>query len=85
MQKPISVAVYIGALALVMLSVCGPADARTHQHWRHAVFSNFDYGNSLSPCSYVYPEADWRSFFYRVRHYGPIVHLFPHSPCYVYY
>jgi hypothetical protein len=84
MQKPISIAVHIGVLALMLLAVFCPADAWAQGYWHPHYYSQYDYRNVLSPCSYIYPEADWRPFFNRVRHYGPIVLLLPHSPCYVY-
>jgi hypothetical protein len=84
MQKSPSIAVYIGVVVLMLFPVFCSADARAQGYWqtRYATYSQYDYRNALSPCSYNYPEADWRPFFSRVRHYGPIVHLLPHSPCY---
>jgi hypothetical protein len=87
MRKPVRIASHIGVIALMFLAVFRPADARTHRYWRtHPAVSDNDYGNVvLSPCSYIYPEADWRPFFHRERHFGPLLHLRPHSPCWVFY
>jgi hypothetical protein len=84
MRKALGIAACTAILAVLIVPVSGQANARAHRYW-YAAYSEYDYGNTLSPCSYIYPSADWGPFFHHVRHYGPVVHLRPYGPCYTYY
>ena len=86
MVKFIRVAACFSLIVLAIVSAVSPSFARSHRHWKAGdVYAAQVNDPVISPCTYVYPTADWRPFFYRMRHYGPIEHMYPHSPCYAYY
>jgi hypothetical protein len=81
MKKAATILASVAVLAVTALAVPGSAEARPHRHWHHyhsyALYYDYDHGNMLSPTSYIYPAANWGPFFYRVRHYGPVLYQPP--------
>jgi hypothetical protein len=81
MKKAATILASVAVLAVAALAVPGSAEARTYRHWHHyysyALYYDYDHGNMLSPASYIYPAANWGPFFYRVRHYGPVLYQPP--------
>ena len=69
----------VAILATFLSATADPAEARARRHLHHDDVS-FSYGldpvcGSLpSPVPLLYPEADWRPFFHRVRHFGPVLY-----------
>jgi hypothetical protein len=69
---------YAAILVTFLSAMTGPAEAGVR---RHLYPGDISYGPALfcgstpTPVPLIYPDADWRPFFHRARHFGPVLYL----------
>ena len=64
------------AVAVVTAAAAGPSEARIyaqkHRYCGYGLHYDYTHSNALSPASYIYPAANWGSFFQCHMYYGPV-------------